>query len=178
MIKIPPVLKTNDEKIKELIKETAEETTKKNAELFKTSQEGSGSKISQILRNVKEGQVTQQIDKQETKPEINQIEKKEEKHEEHKHEEHVNDELPCPTCKTGNVHKLEGTSNGRVKCSGPNCGLEYALIPTNADYQCTNCGSAHKKPVESNDSDICPFCSGNEFKKFDWNKLINKNKKK
>jgi len=188
------IIKTNDEKLKEMIEETArraaESTLEKaNANRNTGSSTESGarseSKVSQILKNANLQQNTQNInpdldkEREELRQEKEKLEKRKadlEKHEkEHNHENE--DLVDCPTCskkdKDGkSVHKLVNIGHGKVACTGPNCGIEYALIPTKADYKCSTCGSAHKKPTVEVPDDKCPFCNNDDFLKYDWSKII------
>ena len=93
--------------------------------------------------------------------------------------EHIHDDVFCPTCQKGHVHKIE-SSGLKLKCTDGKCGEEYFVIPKSADHACTNCGFPIKKPEDEKSLDGCPFCSNNEahpFKngnpplKFDFSKM-------
>lgn len=205
-----PVLKTNEEYVRNIVKETADESAKKTAdtiyEKIKT-EHFEKLKIEQDKFKIEQDKVEKlkieqdkikieqdKVEKEKLEKEKIEIEKLEkEKLEktklektkvsvadmvkganmtgvENKTDEHKYNDISCPTCK-GHVHKLEGAGVGKVKCTGDKCGIEYALIPTIADYKCDTCGSPKKKPIESNSSDICPFCNNNKFHKYDWSKI-------
>lgn len=87
-------------------------------------------------------------------------------HEGHNHSE---DEIDCPTCKTGHVHKLKNDESGIFKCTGPECGKEFHLLSTTPDFQCIGCGTPIDKPAtkELEDSYVCPTCGKDHFKEFD-----------
>ena len=89
--------------------------------------------------------------------------------EKEKAEKEKNDIL-CPTCHTGHLHKMEQTGL-TVKCVGDKCGKEYVLLDTTADYRCQNCGIPLKKPEDPNSIYACPYCSGRKAVKFDWGKI-------
>ncbi len=98
-----------------------------------------------------------------------------EKVEEHKHE----DDVFCPTCNKGHVHKLD-SSGLTMQCTDGNCKEKFFVIPESADYQCTNCGYPIKKPSDDKTIDACPFCKNNMAQpiingkptiKFDFSKL-------
>lgn len=79
------------------------------------------------------------------------------------------DDVLCPTCHDGHVHRIE-TNGLSVKCTGPNCGKEYVLVDKTADYQCATCGVPIKKPNDPKSIEGCPFCSGKKAFKYDWSK--------
>ncbi len=93
--------------------------------------------------------------------------------------EHVHDDVFCPTCQKGHIHKME--SNGlRMKCTDGTCGEELFVIPKSADHSCTNCGFPIKKPADENKLEACPFCNnkkaipfsnGKPEIKFDFSKM-------
>ncbi len=81
---------------------------------------------------------------------------------EHNHE----DDVFCPTCNKGHVHKME--SNGlKMKCTGKDCGEELFIIPKSADFACTNCGFPIKKPADDKVIEGCPFCHNSKAAPFD-----------
>jgi hypothetical protein len=167
-----PAHAIDNELLEETIKRTAEEVSKKSTEEFKKVLEESsgsgGSRISQILKRAK-GTSIDEIEK--IRAEKEKIER-----EKSKLEESITE---CPNCVTkGHSHALRYIGNEKVKCTGGDCGAEYALISTNADYKCKTCGSPKKKPEKSGDDDICLFCNGDEFIKYDWNKMKKNNKMK
>ncbi len=86
-----------------------------------------------------------------------------------KTEKEKNDIL-CPTCHTGHLHKMEQTGL-TVKCVGDKCGKEYILLDTTADYRCQTCGIPLLKPEDPASIDKCPYCHGRRAVKFDWGKI-------
>jgi DNA-directed RNA polymerase subunit RPC12/RpoP len=100
-------------------------------------------KVSQILKDIKEGKPIGGID------------------------------LECPGCKNGkdgHVHKLE-KKEGVLKCTGPECSKEYILVDKNVlsdkkaktGYVCKDCGLPHAKPSKATDDDHCTNCGKAEF---------------
>lgn len=84
------------------------------------------------------------------------------------------DDILCPTCHTGHIHKLEkGGKSYELVCKDGTCHMEYVLIPKNADYKCVKCGGPLKKPNEGVTIDTCPWCEENsKAMKYDWNKAL------
>lgn len=91
------------------------------------------------------------------------IKKQEDKEKEEVKDEHI-DDVDCPTCKTGHVHKVVGNSLA-LKCTENKCGEEYVLVSKNADHICADCGLPIKKPVEGKKLGECPFCYGHNAMK-------------
>lgn len=82
-----------------------------------------------------------------------------------KNDEHNHDnDISCPTCGKGHIHRLEGDGKGKVKCTGDGCGLKYNLIPDSADYRCETCGTPHQRASGSDDK--CPMCGGEHFEPY------------
>jgi DNA-directed RNA polymerase subunit RPC12/RpoP len=81
----------------------------------------------------------------------------------------IRDDVFCPTCHTGHLHKMEQAGLS-VKCVGDKCGKEYILVDKNSDYQCATCGVPIKKPDDPKSIEGCPFCSGRKAFKYDWTK--------
>ena len=195
------IVKRTSEEIKtEIIKETDKETAKETAEILKKSileEAGSGgtkSKVSQILENATKGKASQQTDDKDNlkgndlekeKEKLEEIKKRErmelDKEREKLQKEKEESELDCPLCsgtKHEHKHLLKKTEKGTLKCSGEGCNTEYLLIPKDADYKCSGCGLPKKKPLEENPEDNCPYCNSKTFLKYDWSKIVNKDKKK
>ena len=112
--------------------------------------------------------------KREPEP-IKKIEEIVKKVEEHKHE----DDVFCPTCNKGHVHKLD-SSGLTMQCTDGNCKEKFFVIPESADYTCTDCGYPIKKPADDKVLEACPFCKNNKAQpfingkpaiKFDFSKL-------
>jgi len=78
--------------------------------------------------------------------------------------------VDCPTCE----HNLKRIGKLKIKCTGPDCENEYALVSKKSDHQCTNCGLPIKKPTKESDEVSCPFCKSEHFKPFDWKKIKNR----
>lgn len=197
------VTRTNEERDKELIEETARQTAENIKKTFDESVLRTGeSKVTQILRNASKGSTTQQTDekkeektKSASEQDIEKLEdiKRKERQELEKENEKLAKELEesevyCPTCSSKehkhedgheHKHKLKKTDKGTLKCTGENCNTEYILLPTDPDYKCIGCGMPKKKPSgDVDEKDTCLFCNGNEFLKYDWNKILDKKNKK
>lgn len=85
---------------------------------------------------------------------------------------HSHDDILCPTCNKGHIHKMETDKTGLVhKCTGPGCGEEYVMVNKKADYKCLRCNGPLKKPSEGKELDSCPFCGSTRAVHFDWGKL-------
>ncbi len=96
-----------------------------------------------------------------------------------KSSEHVHDDVFCPSCQKGHIHKVE-SSGLKMKCTDGTCGEEFFVIPKNADHTCTNCGYPIKKPSDETKLEACPFCNnkkaipfsnGKPELKFDFSKM-------
>jgi hypothetical protein len=78
--------------------------------------------------------------------------------------------VDCPTCKG---HALQ-VKDDTAKCTGPNCGKEYLLVPKSPirkKYMCTKCGhTISKEEVEAvKKKDSCPLCNkGTSFLDINW----------
>lgn len=119
--------------------------------------------------------LTKAVDKaKEIKAETGVDRAEKEKAEKEKAEKEKNDIL-CPTCHTGHVHKLETDKSGLVyKCHGDKCGYEFVMVAKNSDYKCLSCGSPIKRPVDeaiAKEMDGCPFCKSKRAAKFNWTGL-------
>lgn len=134
------------EDIEEIVNSAVEKTTKK---IFDTTVGTEGKKLSEVLKDIK------------NKP-------LEDKKDVHTHE----DDIDCPSCKTGHVHKLK-EKDGVLKCTGDGCGQEYYLASTTPEFQCANCGTPVNKPAkkELEDTYVCPTCGKDHFKEFDKRKI-------
>lgn len=139
-------------------------SNKINENSSKSIKDEKDEKIANIIQNIK-----RMKNKIPEKPVVNnEIETKEEvKSVEHvenpvsKPETHTHDDIFCPSCQKGHVHKME--SNGlKLKCADGKCGEEYFIIPKSADHTCTNCGFPIKKPADEKTLDACPFCNNNK----------------
>lgn len=181
-----PITKSTEEKIDELITKRTTGIAEKLDEISsKMSMREKESKVEDIISNMR-NKIPERI----TKPsldrtgksqersiindELKNIEKVKEKIIEHEHDH--NEDVYCPTCSKGHVHKIDG--NGlTMKCTGKDCGEEFVIVPKSADYKCKTCGLPVKKPTEKGkDIESCPFCGGNEAKLFDFSKLMKKQK--
>lgn len=192
------ITRTIEEENKELIAKAAEEMSRKSEESLRKILEESKSdivpgrsKVSQILANASKGTTSSQTDDKDKdneiekeKKELEEIKKKErmefDKEKERLQKELEEEAVFCPTCsgkKHEHKHALKKTEKGTLKCVDGTCKIEYALVPTDANYKCTTCNIPKRKPIEENSDDSCPFCGSKEFEKFDWSKIINKNKK-
>lgn len=180
---MPPIMKSNEEIMKEAIDESvkkASDETVKSVKSYldekekerteKEKDKGTGSKVSEILKNAKETTEVRKSEPEAKKPEVNV---------EHNH---IHEEISCPTCSSGDTthpHVLKKTNNGTLKCTGDGCNTEFALVPKDADFKCVTCGLPSKRPVvkELEKSTTCPFCGKDDFIKYDWNKVLTIKKK-
>lgn len=67
------------------------------------------------------------------------------------------DEISCPTCHKGHIHKL-GIDGITATCT--DCGKKSFISPEDADSNCTTCGLAFKRPDENSKYKVneCPRC--------------------
>lgn len=96
-----------------------------------------------------------------------------EKNNPEKKEEHNHEDILCPGCHKGHIHKMVGDGL-KVKCTGIDCGDEFALVPIQADAECKDCKFPLKIPknaeIVNNDPVIkahapgmsCPNCGGSK----------------
>lgn len=143
-----PVMNKRED-IEEIVNSAAERAAKKVLETTVDTGVGTeGKKLSQVLKDIK------------NKP----PEDKDKNEDVHKHE----DDIDCPTCHTGHVHKLK-EKDGILKCTGPGCDAEYRLISADPDFYCTNCNTPVKIPStkELENKYSCPTCGKDKFKELD-----------
>lgn len=185
---IPSTRPPTDE-IEEIVTKATSNLTEKIDKLEKTIESSSKQrdekpreeKVDDILAKIKAKQAAQ-----EKLQEKNVPEKKDDKKEEHNHED-----ILCPGCHKGHIHKMVGDGL-KVKCTGPDCGDEYALVPVKADAECKTCHFPLKIPktaeIVDNDPVIkahapgmsCPNCGGTKAQKllnpltFDFSKFASK----
>jgi len=175
-----PITRTQDDIIKEVEKSLKEKTDELGIKLDEISSKITvkprEEKIEDIIKKMKDRVPEKIIRKLESpkEPEIVEIESVK-KIEEHKHD----DDVFCPTCNKGHVHKLD-SSGLTMKCTDGKCGEKFFVIPESADYTCTECGYPIKKPSDDKSIDACPFCKNNMAQpfvngkpiiKFDFSKL-------
>lgn len=157
-----PITKTNDDRIEEIVNRRVSNLDEKLERIASMT-----NRIKEETKEIKEKDVDNIVDKIMEKT----IDKQPKKIE----TEHSHDDVSCPTCGDGHIHKIIG--NGlTAKCTGKNCGEEYVLVPKSADYKCENCGIPVKKPPKDKKIESCPFCGGGKAALFDYKKLIKKNK--
>lgn len=88
--------------------------------------------------------------------------------------EKADKDILCPTCHIGHVHKIDDNKDKLVyKCTKDGCGYEAVMVPKHADYKCSGCGMAIKKPEDPKSIDGCPFCGGTKAIRFDWSRIWN-----
>ncbi len=161
-----PVTKVPEEEIARLIEERVaplgEKLSEISEKLTKKEERPKEEKIEEIIRKIKEKSSEKISEKKE------------------KVEEKLHEDVNCPTCGVGHVHKV--VSNGlTLKCTGDKCGEEFVMLSKSADHSCRNCGFPLKKPSEGKKLDACPFCNsskgadifekGEPQLKFDFTKL-------
>lgn len=151
-----PIMKSNKEEIEDIVNSAAEKAAKKVLETTIGIGDGTGEKkFSEVLKDIKNKGKSEEGKDQDDKGE-------------HEHE----DDIDCPTCHKGHVHKLKNEA-GTYKCTGPECGKEYHLISTTPEFQCINCGTPVDKPAkkELENTYVCPTCGKDHFKEFDKRKI-------
>ncbi len=127
-------------------------------------------RVSEILKEREDKEKVQKAEKLKTAVDVAKAIKGESEKEKAEKENKEKDDLLCPTCHIGHLHKME-QSGLSVKCVGDKCGREYVLLDTQADYQCKNCGIPIKKPDDPKSIDSCPYCGSKKAVKFDWSKV-------
>lgn len=146
-----PVMNKKED-IEEIVDSATERAVKKVFDtVIDTGAVTGGKKFSEVLKDIK-----------------NKSSEDKEKDKNFRHEE---DEIDCPTCHKGHIHKLK-EEEGIFRCTGPDCGKEYHLLSTTPEFQCINCGTPVDKPSkEFEDKYSCPTCGKNHFKEFDKKKI-------
>lgn len=163
-----PITKTQEQEFEEILKEGTKPLYEKLEEISgKLSTKPEEDKIKDIIKRMKDKNSEKIIRREpeaksteeviEKKVEVPKIEKKVEeiikKAEEHKHD----DDVFCPTCNKGHVHKLD-SSGLTMQCTDDSCKEKFFVIPEGADHACSNCGF----PLKENKAlDACPFCKNN-----------------
>jgi len=87
---------------------------------------------------------------------------------------HKDDEIACPTCKGGHIHKVDDKNGLIYKCTKDGCGFEAILVDTRSDFKCNNCGAPIKKPedpTKEKEMEGCPFCKSKKAVRHNWGKL-------
>jgi DNA-directed RNA polymerase subunit RPC12/RpoP len=165
MVKL--AVKTKKNELEESVKTIAEKLSKLESTIVveksgKVEKSDDGDKLSQTLKDIKNKIPSTSIESGQ-----------EDKHgHEHSHESKLVDEIDCPSCKTGHVHKLKNDESGLFKCTGPECGKEYHLVSTTPDFQCIGCGTPiDKPPKELENTYTCPTCGKDHFQEFDKRKF-------
>lgn len=175
------VTKTTEEVFSKLLDERTKDLNVKLDEISaKMTSKPKEEKIEDIIRKMKE-KVPERIIRKEqeiVKPESEVVKEEIKKEPEHdKHEKH--DDVFCPSCGKGHIHKLE-SSGLTMKCTDGSCGEEYFVIPKGADHTCTECGYPIKKPADDKLLEACPFCkntkaipfsAGKPVIKFDFSRM-------
>lgn len=176
-----PITKTTEEVFGKILDERTKDLNTKLDEISaKMTSKPKEEKIEDIIRKMKD-KIPERIVKKE--PEIPEgISKREPEIPERivrKEPEHVHDDVFCPSCGKGHIHKLEN-SGLTMKCTDGSCGEKFFVIPEGADHSCSECGYPIKKPVDDKLLDACPFCknikaipfsNGKPVIKFDFSKM-------
>lgn len=146
---IKPVVKQKKEEVidvQELMKQAAQQAAEQTRKTLLETDTGDG-KLSDVLKNIRNKSYIKSDD---------------------------DSLIDCPTCHRGNngheghVHKLKN-DKGILKCTGPDCGSEYIIVPkVQAEYICETCGAPHLKidtrNKELRKSDVCLGCGSDHFK--------------
>ena len=163
-----PVTKTTEEVFSKILDERTKDLNTKLDEISaKMTSKPKEEKIEDIIRKMKD-RVPEKIVKREQEIVREPVKEsvKEPIKESIKEPEHVHDDVFCPSCNRGHVHKME-SSGLKMKCTDGNCGEELFVIPKSADYACANCGFPIKKPTDEKVLDGCPFCHNPKAVPFD-----------
>lgn len=183
-----PITKTQEQEFEEILKEGTKPLYEKLEEISgKLTAKPEEDKIKDILKRMKDKN-SEKIIRREPEPKIveeprivevpkteKRVEEVIKKAEEHKHD----DDVFCPTCNKGHVHKLD-SSGLTMKCTDGTCGEKFFVIPEGADHTCSNCGFPLKKPSDDKVIESCPFCkndtaqqfvNGKPTLKFDFSKM-------
>lgn len=169
------VTKTTEEIFGKILDERTKDLNTKLDEITnKMTSKPKDEKIEDIIKKMKD-KIPERIVKREQEivkePEIAKDTKKE--------PEHVHDDVFCPSCNKGHIHKME-SSGLTMKCTDETCGEKFFVIPEGADHTCTECGYPIKKPADEKVLEACPFCknskaipfsSGKPVIKFDFSKM-------
>ena len=179
-----PITRTTEDVVDKLLKVRTDPINEKLDEIAaKVTMKPKDEKIEDIIRKMKE-KIPEKIIRKEqeiVKPEPEVVKEivKEVKEEPKKEPEHVHDDVFCPTCGKGHIHKME-SSGLTMKCADGKCGEKFFVIPEGADHSCSECGYPIKKPADDKLIEACPFCknnkaipfsSGKPVIKFDFSKM-------
>lgn len=181
-----PITKSSEQLIDDLITKRTSGINEKLDEISsKLHSKVREEKVEDIINNMKNKIPEKILRKESSKPSSiveNVVEKPVEKIVE-KVVEHNHDDIFCPTCSKGHVHKID-SSGLKMKCTDGKCGEEFVIVPKSADAQCTTCGLPIKIPDDvdlkneknktSSKLSDCPFCGGTNAKIFDYSKLMKK----
>lgn len=153
-----PRTKSAEEEFRKILDEKTKDFNEKLDEIStKLASKPREEKIENIIQKMKD-RVPEKIIR-------GNIEKPIEKPVEKPVEKHSHDDILCPSCSKGHVHKME-SSGLKMKCTDGNCGEELFIIPKSADHSCTNCGFPIKKPADEKILDGCPFCGNTSAQQF------------
>lgn len=145
-----PITRTQEDEIAKMVEEKVSPLGEKLEEI--------SAKLNEREKRPKEEKIEEIIAKIRAKKMETIQEKPKEKPKEEVKDEHVHDDIDCPTCSKGHVHKI--AESGRLKCSEDKCGEEFLVIPTHADAFCIGCGLPLKRPEGDKKIESCPGCGG------------------
>lgn len=117
-------------------------------------------KIEDIIKKMKE-RIPEKIVKKDQDIVKIDVEKEVVKEPVKKEPEHVHDDVFCPLCTKGHMHKLEN-SGLTMKCTDNSCNEKFFVIPKSADHSCSKCGYPIKKPTDEKVLEACPFCKNSK----------------
>lgn len=176
-----PITKSTEEVFSKILDERTKDLNTKLDEISaKMTAKPKEEKINEIIQKMKD-RVPERIIREPTK--VGELDKEPIKEPVKepiiKEPEHTHDDVFCPSCNKGHIHKME--SNGlKMKCTDGNCGEELFVIPKGADHTCTDCGFPIKKPSDESKLEACPFChntkaipfsNGKPVIKFDFSRM-------
>ena len=177
-----PITRTTENIVEEILEKRTKPINEKLDEIStKLTTKPKDEKIEDIIRKMKEKTPEKIIRREQeiVKPESDVEKKTEDKKDDKKEPEHVHDDVFCPTCGKGHIHKME-SSGLTMKCADGKCGEELFVIPKSADHSCSECGFPIKKPSDDKVIEACPFCkndkaipfsNGKPMIKFDFSKM-------
>ncbi len=139
-----PTTKIPEDKLAKMIEERVSPLGNKlneiSEKLTKKNKEPDEEKIEDIIRKIKNKQSEKIIEEKKLKE--------------------IHNDVDCPTCES-HVHKMVG-NDLILKCTGDNCGEEFAMLSKSATHSCRNCGFPLKKPAEGKGIKDCPLCGSNK----------------
>lgn len=171
-----PVTKTTEEVFSKILDNRTKPLEEKLDEIAaKITAKPKEEKIEDIIKKMKDKIPERIVKREQEVPKEPEVIKEPAK----KEPEHVHEDVLCPSCTKGHMHKME-SSGLTMKCTDGSCGEKFFVIPEGADHSCSECGYPIKKPADDKLLEACPFCkntkalpfsSGKPVIKFDFSKM-------